>query len=387
MKLQHTLLLACLSAAPLRAQQVESKTEVKKAAAVTTADGEAESTTTVTTDANGVRKTETRSTKSGRNLPPGQPGKPQPPGQAPKQRPVAYIGVMTRDVTPELRSQFSLPEGFGLMVEEVMPGSPAEQTGLKKHDILLKLEDQQLITMEQLMALVRARKKGEVVSLTVISGGKENQVAVTLGEHLMPERTQQGLSGWPQGGNPFLGGDPTRGGMYGFQYPGRETPELMERFQQEMREFQQRMQDWAKGDRSAPMPQLPRLNHQPQSRSNPAKRPQPSAGGTPPGGNRHELNITQSNAAAHITRRDDSGEYSLKIEDGKTTFTARPNGGTEQSWPVNNDAERKAVPDEFRDKLRMMDGAGNNIHIEVRPGTSSGGKPGSPRPQAKSTSA
>jgi len=377
MKLQHTLLLACLSTAPLCAQQVESKAEVKQDAAAATASGEASA--TVTEELIGRRKTEARSTKPGRNAPPAQPSRPPPPGQPTKQQPVAYIGVLTRDVTPELRSQFSLPEGFGLMVEEIMPGSPAEQAGLKVHDILLKLDDQQLITMEQLMALVRARKKGEVVQLTRISGGKESQLPVTLGEHLMPERTQHGFGGWPQGGMPFLGGDPARGSMYGYQNQGKETQEQMERFQQEMREFQQRMQDWAKSDHSTPMPQVPRLNHQPLPRSGPAKRPQP------PGDNRQELNITQSHAANHITRRDDSGEYSLKTEDGRTTFTARPNGGTEQSWPVNNDTERKAVPEAFRDKVRMMDGAGGGIRIEVRPGP--GDKPDAPRPQGKNTSA
>jgi hypothetical protein len=66
----------------------------------------------------------------------------------------------------------------------------------------------------------------------------------------------------------------------------------------------------------------------------------------------------------NVTRRDDAGEYTIKREDGKTTFSVRPKGGKEQSWPVNTEEERIAVPEEFRDKLRMMDGA----RIEVRPG-------------------
>ncbi|MFM2143199.1 MAG: hypothetical protein RLZZ476_1743, partial [Verrucomicrobiota bacterium] len=47
---------------------------------------------------------------------------------------VPYIGVLTREVPEELRTQFSLLDGFGLLVEEVMPDSPAQAAGLKTHD-------------------------------------------------------------------------------------------------------------------------------------------------------------------------------------------------------------------------------------------------------------
>jgi hypothetical protein len=91
----------------------------------------------------------------------------------------------------------------------------------------------------------------------------------------------------------------------------------------------------------------------------------------------------------NVTRRDDAGEYTIKREDGKTTFSVRPKGGKEQSWPVNTEEERKAVPEEFRDKLRMMDGA----RIEVRPegeGPSRAPAPsqsGNETPKARGTSA
>ncbi|MBK8091629.1 MAG: PDZ domain-containing protein [Verrucomicrobiaceae bacterium] len=76
-----------------------------------------------------------------------------------EQKAVAYLGVLTRDVPEELRTQFSLAEGFGLLVEDVMPGSPAATAGLKHHDVLLKLADQQLVNAEQLLTLVRSHKK------------------------------------------------------------------------------------------------------------------------------------------------------------------------------------------------------------------------------------
>lgn len=395
MKLKHSFLIACLGAAPLCAQQAEPKAEVGKAEKTESASGEASASATATSNSNGTVKTETRSSDSRSNRRQPQPHQPNQPAPGPEQKPVAYIGVLTREVPPELCSQFSLPEGFGLMVDEVMPDSPAQQAGLKVHDILLKLEEQQLVSMEQLMLLVRSKKKGDIVSLTIISGGKESQVPVTLGEKQMPviqQRQQHGFSGWPQNGMPMFNGDAFRGGDFrSFQNQGNEMAEQMERFQKELREYQQRIQDWSKAGGTPPMPQPPMLNmpggHQPRGN-------QPN----PAGGNVQQFNFSESHTAANVTRRDDSGEYTLKREDGKTTFTVRPNNGKEQSWPVNNDTERKAVPEEFRDKLRMMDGANGNIRIEVHPGPNGPqGLPGAPvppndkqpqpRPNVRSTSA
>lgn len=376
MKLKHSLLIACLSAAPVFAQQVQQKAEVTKTEkSESSSSGDASATTTVTVDANGVRKTETRSSRNGKNQP--QPGNPQGGQQAPNQKPVAYIGVLTREVPPELRSQFSLPEGFGLMIEEVMPGSPAEQAGLKMHDILLKLDDQQLVSMEQLMLLVRAKKKGDSVNLALISSGQEKQVSVTLGEKLMPAmqpHQQNHFAGMPQNGAMFFSGDPMRG----FQNQGKEINDQMQRFQKEMQEYQRRIQDWARQGNNGVMPQPPVFN-MPGHNGQRGHQVNGGAQMNPPnpgnGNNTQQFNLSEFHAATNITRRDDSGEYTLKTEDGKITFIARPNNGKEQSWPVNSDAERNAVPQEFRDKLRMMDGANSGVRIQINPGPNGGGAP------------
>jgi len=385
MKLPHTLLIACLGAATLCAQQVDPKTEVKPAEKSASASGEASASATVTTNSNGNVKTETRTADSRSNRRPQQPNQPPPGAQ---QKPVAYIGVLTREVPPELRSQFSLPEGFGLLVEEVMPDSPAQHAGLKVYDLLVKFEDQQLVSMEQLMLLVRVKKKGDVVNLTVISGGKESQVPVTFGEKQMPvmqPHQQHGFSGWPQNGAPMFNG----GDFRGSPKQGNEMAEQMQRFQQEMREYQQRIQDWSKAGGTTPMPQMPMWKPQD---TNPRREPSRQSPQSPHDGNVQRYNFSESHAAMNMNRRDDAGEYSIKREDDKTIFTVRPKDGKEQSWPVNNEEERKAVPEEFRDKLRMMDGVGNGIHIELRPGPGGEGprggdnKPAPPRSQGRTTS-
>ncbi|WP_395753423.1 PDZ domain-containing protein [Prosthecobacter sp.] len=392
MKLPHTLMIACLSAAPLCAQQAETKTEAQKNAA---ASGEASASgaAAATGSSNGTatKESHTSTSRSGRHQGHDNQGMPQ---QA--QKPVAYLGVLTSEVPPELRAQLALPEGFGLMVDEVVPGSPAEAAGLKKYDVLVKFEDQQLVNMAQLMALVHARKKGDMVQMSVFTAGRETKVPVTLGEHMIEpndprqHQPQHAFNGHmpPPNGNPVPHGEMFHGrDQQGMQHQGNAMREHVKRFQEQMRDYQQRLQDWSKsGGQNGPMPQPPVWNlpgagpQQPNNANQmpPINIPMPQVGVTVvPGGSSSHFSFSQS--SSNVTQRDDSGEYTLKTENGKTTFTVRPNNGKEQSWPATTDAERNAVPQEYRDKLRMMNGATSGIHIEINPGQGQN-VPGNPNP-------
>ncbi len=342
MKTSRPFLLTCLGAASLCAQQPQKTEEIKPA---TPLSSESKASSTEKQPASPV------ATKKAS------------PSQAPSQKSVPYIGVMTREVSPELRAQFALPEGFGLIVDEVMPDSPAQRAGLKEHDILVKFEDQRLVSMEQLMLLTRSHHKGDSVTLTVITGGKETQTSVVLGEHLVAA-TPHHSTGWPHAIMPFMNPHVFGAGNFpGLQNQTGEFNEQMQRFQNEMREYQQRIQEWARQGNNGIMPQPPTFNlprnDARQRRSGTGVDFNAKTRPTTPGSNR--LNITESHAATSITRRDDSGEYTVRREDGKATFTARPHHGKEQSWPINSEAERDAVPQEFREKLRMIDSARENI--------------------------
>ena len=65
-------------------------------------------------------------------------------------------------------------------MEQVAPGSPAEDAGLKLYDVLLKFDDQLLINPEQLKTLVRMRNPGERVSLSILRQSKPVTLSVEL---------------------------------------------------------------------------------------------------------------------------------------------------------------------------------------------------------------
>ncbi len=98
----------------------------------------------------------------------------------------AFIGVATAEVPGMLRDQLKLPRGMGLVVQFVVKDSPAGEAGLRANDVLEKLDDQLLVNGPQFAVLVRAKKPGASVALTIIRGGERSVVNVKLGEKEMP---------------------------------------------------------------------------------------------------------------------------------------------------------------------------------------------------------
>lgn len=107
-------------------------------------------------------------------------------GAAPaKMERTAYLGVATSPADPTLSRQLGLPRGVGLTVDYIDPQSPAS-TSLEPHDVLHKLNDQLLVTHEQLAVLVRMQQPGAKVRLAVLRGGKSVELNVELGEKELP---------------------------------------------------------------------------------------------------------------------------------------------------------------------------------------------------------
>lgn len=112
----------------------------------------------------------------------------QPTGQ---KETVTFLGVETAPVNRTLGAQLGLAREMGLVVVRVADDSPAAAS-LKEDDVLVKFEDQLLVNMPQLGALVRSKKSGDEVKLTVIRKGKETTVKAKLTSREMSRPQQVG---------------------------------------------------------------------------------------------------------------------------------------------------------------------------------------------------
>ncbi len=106
---------------------------------------------------------------------------------------VPFIGVSTENVSATLAAQLGLPAGTGLVVKQVVAGSPAAAV-CKPHDILTKFDDQLLVEARQLSVLLRTRKTGDEVTLTYLRGGKEATAKVKLGVQEVSKSTMSASS-------------------------------------------------------------------------------------------------------------------------------------------------------------------------------------------------
>lgn len=125
--------------------------------------------------------------------PPAQPAPPAPP--APPHRghmhehddrprePYTFLGVETSNVPRVVSEQLGLPRGFGVVIDYVVPNSPAAAAGLQPNDILRMLNDQIILEPGQLGKLVRSFADGTTVNLTLLRQGKEMKVTVQLSKH------------------------------------------------------------------------------------------------------------------------------------------------------------------------------------------------------------
>jgi hypothetical protein len=88
-----------------------------------------------------------------------------------------WVGIGFRPLDEALRAQLGLPEGQGLLVDQVMREAPAARAEVRRHDVVLKADGQPLGQIQDLVDAVDAAKDGEL-SLEIIRGGKPLTIKV-----------------------------------------------------------------------------------------------------------------------------------------------------------------------------------------------------------------
>jgi serine protease Do len=100
-----------------------------------------------------------------------------------------YLGVYIQDVTPELAKQFGLSQGGGVLIGEVSPDAPAAKAGLKKGDIILKLNGQPVDSRNSLQVQISQTSPDTPVKMEIWRDGKTQDFTVKLGE--LPEKSEK----------------------------------------------------------------------------------------------------------------------------------------------------------------------------------------------------
>jgi serine protease Do len=94
----------------------------------------------------------------------------------------AYLGVDTRDVTPDRLSELKLKEEHGVEVTMVDQDAPAGRAGLKERDVILNLNGNQVESVEQLRRMIHEIPPGRTVMLGISRDGQPLTVKAQLAD-------------------------------------------------------------------------------------------------------------------------------------------------------------------------------------------------------------
>lgn len=91
-----------------------------------------------------------------------------------------YLGIRISEVTEEIADEEKLDKIMGVYVFGVMENSAAEKAGLKKGDIITKINDKEVNSTPELQEFVSRNRPGDEINVTYIRKGKENNVVAKL---------------------------------------------------------------------------------------------------------------------------------------------------------------------------------------------------------------
>jgi S1-C subfamily serine protease/photosystem II stability/assembly factor-like uncharacterized protein len=113
-------------------------------------------------------------------------------GDPPRQ---VYMGIVGETAEPA-----------GAKLTEITKDAPADKAGLKVGDVILKSDDTKVENYDQFVELIRAKKAGDKIKLTVKRDGKEQVIEVTLANRPQAEQPARGNFGGGGGGQGRRGG-------------------------------------------------------------------------------------------------------------------------------------------------------------------------------------
>ncbi len=101
-----------------------------------------------------------------------------------------WLGVSIQELSSELASSFGLSEAKGVLVSDVLDGSPAKAAGLERGDVIVEYDGKPVENPTQLRNAVAQTPVGKKVSVKFVREKATKSVEVTIGEQ--PKQVAQG---------------------------------------------------------------------------------------------------------------------------------------------------------------------------------------------------
>lgn len=90
------------------------------------------------------------------------------------------LGIDAEDLNGQLGAFFGAPDGEGVLVREVNPGSAAEKAGLKAGDVITKIDGERIRSIGDLHEKLAAKRADKTVKLDIVRNRSEMSLTVEL---------------------------------------------------------------------------------------------------------------------------------------------------------------------------------------------------------------
>lgn len=263
----------------------------------------------------------------------------------------AFLGVVSGDVPEMLAGHLDLKPGEGVLVRSLVPGGPADKSGITANDVILRVAGQEVGSPEAISNQIATHQPGDTVTIDLIHKGKQTKLDVALAVKpaaiaaLEPQPLDpRNLDGLPKEladrirraieGN--LGGMDLKLGDNGLQIAPRMEDALLD--------LKKRMEDAMDKD---PL--------------------QPEVGDGQP----------QIQGAASFKMKDQQGSVEVKSKDGGKEVTIRDQQDkVTWSGPWDTAQDRAAAPNEVRQRVQSLNldthFNGNGLRLQMQPNAQPG---------------
>ncbi|HKW57679.1 MAG TPA: PDZ domain-containing protein [Candidatus Acidoferrum sp.] len=121
-----------------------------------------------------------------------------------------WLGVESQDVNSQKAKDLKLPAERGVLLDRVVPDSPAAKAGLKENDVITEINGQRVEGEMQFRRMIHEIPAGRSAQFTVWREGRTQTISVTLG------KSEEGANTWFE----------SAPRAFSFQLPKVEIPDI-----------------------------------------------------------------------------------------------------------------------------------------------------------------
>lgn len=93
-----------------------------------------------------------------------------------------WLGIRPGELTPDMAIALEIEDINGIVVQDVIGGTPASRSGLKQGDVIIRFNGESIVDVQQFMFMVAQIRPETAVDVDIVRNGRSRTLAVTLEE-------------------------------------------------------------------------------------------------------------------------------------------------------------------------------------------------------------